>query len=192
MKSNPLILIAVLLMFACTTSCSVTKRPISSLYFAEQASAAETATPEMLQLSEKLSDKLRMDITYPENDLGLYAFVADWLHTRYRFGGTSRRGTDCSGFVYRLYQTVYDTNIGRQSSADLMSKTARVTKDDLREGDLVFFNIRSRRGGRASHVGVYLEDGKFAHATTRHGVIISRLSEPYYKRTYLGAGRVKK
>lgn len=196
MKANPLYFISVLLMFVCSTSCSVTKRPISSLYFAEQASAAsdamEPVTPEMARLSEQLSDKLRMDITYPDNDLGLYAFVADWLHTRYRFGGTSRKGTDCSGFVYRLYQAVYDTNIGRQSSADLMSKTARVAKSDLQEGDLVFFNIRNRRGGRASHVGVYLEDGKFAHATTRNGVIISRLSEPYYKRTYLGAGRVKK
>lgn len=193
MKSNSLYLIAVLLMFVSTTSCSVTKRPISSLYFAEQASAStETATPEMRQLSERVSSKLKMDVSYPENDLGLYSFVADWLHTPYRFGGTSRRGTDCSGFVYRLYQTVYDTNIGRQSSADLMSKTQRVAKKDLQEGDLVFFNIRNRRGGRASHVGVYLEDGKFAHASTRHGVIISRLSEPYYTRSYLGAGRVNK
>lgn len=193
MKRNPLYLIAVALMFVSTTSCSVTKRPISSLYFAEQASeTAATPSPEMVALSESISSKLGMELSYPENDLGLYAFVADWLRTPYRFGGMSRRGTDCSGFVYRLYETVYETNIGRQSSADLMSQTERVSRNDLREGDLVFFNIRNRRGGRASHVGVYLEDGKFAHASTRSGVIISRLSEPYYRRTYLGAGRVKK
>lgn len=141
-------------------------------------------------MAEKLSIDLKMDIQLPEDNLDLYSFIDSWLGTRYRFGGTSKKGTDCSGFVYRLFQEVYKTDVGRQSSADLMSKTKRVKKNDLREGDMVFFNINNRRGGRASHVGVYLKDNKFIHATTRRGVIISDLNEPYYKRTYLGAGRV--
>ena len=56
--------------------------------------------------------------------------------------------------------------------------------------DLVFFNINNRRGGRASHVGVYLKNDLFVHATTKQGVIISSLNEPYYRRTYIGGGRV--
>lgn len=182
-------LTALLVMLLSTTSCSVTKRPISTLYFAEQAAAP---SPEMVQLSRAVSHELGMELSYPEDDMGLYSFVADWLHTPYRYGGTSQKGTDCSGFTYRLYKTVYDTDLGRQSSASMMAATERVDKKDLQEGDLVFFNIRNRRGGRASHVGVYLKDGKFVHASTQNGVIISRLSEPYYRRTYLGAGRVRK
>lgn len=187
MRGSRLYLIPLAITFLCTTSCSVTKRSVGTLYFAEQAAAP---SPEMAALGEKLSDRLRVEVSYPEDDLALYSFVADWLGTPYRYGGTSQQGTDCSGFAYRLYQYVYGTDIGRQSSADLMDQTKRVAKGNLREGDLVFFSIRNRRGGRASHVGVYLKDGYFAHATTQQGVIISSLSEPYYSRTYIGAGRV--
>lgn len=147
---------------------------------------------EMAALADTLSDVLNMSLTHNQDDLGLYSFVADWIGTPYRFGQNSKKGTDCSGFAYALYLDVYNTNITRSSSADLMSKSKRVGKQDLQEGDLVFFNINNRRGGRASHVGVYLKEDKFAHATTRRGVIISSLNEPYYSRTYIGAGRVNK
>lgn len=173
------------------SSCSVTRQSVSAIYFPETETAISTEeSPELSKLADKLSSRLPFDIDSKEDNLGLYAFVADWLGTPYRFGSMSKRGTDCSGFVYNLYQKVYEGGFSRSSAADIMGETKRVNKKELREGDLVFFNIRNRRGGRASHVGVYLKDGRFVHASTRYGVIISRLSEPYYKRTYLGAGRV--
>ncbi len=176
-----------------STSCRTIKQPAKRVLIPGEVITNEDPiiNAEEIQLAEKLSTILRIEIETPRDNLHLYSFVDDWIGTRYRFGGTTKKGTDCSGFVYRLYQDVYNTDVGRQSSADLMNKTKRIKKIDLREGDLVFFNINNRRGGRASHVGVYLKDNKFIHASTRRGVIISDLDEPYYERTYLGAGRVE-
>ena len=170
---------------ALTVSCSVLQRPVSAIYFPAGSRS------EMRQLAGELSEKLGMELDGNRDNLGLYAFVADWLGTPYRFGGMSRKGTDCSGFAYNLYKEVYGGGLERCSSAEMMKATKRVAKKDLREGDLVFFNTRNRRSGRASHVGVYLRDGYFAHASSRGGVIISPLSSPYYKRHYIGAGRLK-
>lgn len=175
-----------------STSCRTIRQPVKRVVFPGEVitNNGPVINVEEIKLAEKLSIDLSMNIELPEDNLSLYSFIDDWIGTRYRFGGTTKKGTDCSGFVYRLYQEVYKMDVGRQSSADLMSKTKRINKSNLREGDMVFFNINNRRGGRASHVGVYLKDNKFIHATTRRGVIISDLNEPYYKRTYLGAGRV--
>ncbi|WP_240704055.1 C40 family peptidase [Porphyromonas levii] len=187
-------LVVLLIAMMGSTSCRTIKQPVKRVLIPGEVITKEGEIidigAEQLQLAKQLSMDLDMDIETPEDNLDLYAFIDDWIGTRYRFGGTTKRGTDCSGFVYRLYKDVYATDVGRQSSADLMSKTRRVKKGNLREGDMVFFNINNRRGGRASHVGVYLKDNKFIHSTTRRGVIISDLNEPYYKRTYLGAGRV--
>lgn len=173
------------------SSCSVTRQPLSTIYFPDAESAVVSEeSPELTKLAQKLSSKLPFELDSKTDNLGLYAFVTDWLGTPYRFGSMSKRGTDCSGFVYNLYQKVYDGGFRRGSAADIMRETERVSKKDLREGDLVFFDIRNRRGGLASHVGVYLKDGRFVHASTRSGVIISSLTEGYYKRTYLGAGRI--
>lgn len=152
--------------------------------------SGEVTPLEVEELASTLSRDLKINIEVPEDNLSLYSFADDWKGTPYRFGGTTRRGTDCSGFVWQLYKAVYNIDVGRHSSASLMSKTKRIDKAQLKEGDMVFFNIRNRTGGRASHVGVYLKNGLFVHATTKRGVIISSLSEPYYRRTYLGAGRV--
>lgn len=173
------------------SSCSVTKSPIHRIYFPETVYESSEVSAEMVELAEGLTKQLRMTVDSRSDDLGLYAFVADWLGTPYRFGRNSRRGTDCSGFVHCLFNEVYEVNVPRTSSADLMAKYKKVSKNNLKEGDLVFFNINNRRGGRASHVGVYLKGDKFVHASTRRGVIISSLNEPYYRRSYIGGGRVK-
>lgn len=173
------------------SSCTVSQHSIKRIYFPDEetSSIMTKANSEMVTLAKSLSKKLRIPLNAQEDELGLYAFAADWMGVPYRFGACSMRGTDCSGFAYNLYLEVYKTDIGRSSSADMMDATARISRDELKEGDLVFFNINNRRGGRASHVGVYLKDGKFIHASTRHGVIISNLSEGYYRRAYIGAGR---
>lgn len=117
----------------------------------------------------------------------LEQFINKWMHTRYKRSGSTLSGTDCSGFVRSLVKEVYGITLSR-SSYTMVKEVIKIKKDELREGDLVFFMIRK---GRVSHVGFYLADGYFIHAARRGGVIISSLNEPYYKRTFYAAGRLR-
>ncbi|RYY36052.1 MAG: glycoside hydrolase [Sphingobacteriaceae bacterium] len=119
------------------------------------------------------------------SNLKLFEFVHDWIGTPYRFGGSSRRGIDCSAFTKEIYSKVFNLTIKR-SSRDIFSMVNPVRRDELKEGDLVFFKIRSRS---ISHVGVYLGEGKFAHASSR-GVAISNLADKYYNRYFYKGGRL--
>jgi murein DD-endopeptidase / murein LD-carboxypeptidase len=125
-----------------------------------------------------------LPLVYNKN---LYDTVESWLGTPYRFAGSTKSGTDCSGFVNTVYHGVYKTNLGARNSGDIYKKITKIDKDELTEGDLVFFRIRKKR---ISHVGVYLGNNKFVHASTSSGVIISDLTEPYYKKYYAGGGRL--
>lgn len=115
----------------------------------------------------------------------LYQFVYDWLGTPYRLGGDSKKGIDCSKFSLALYENVFNTTIGYNSRNQFANVTP-VAKKDLQAGDLVFFKIRSKS---ITHVGVYLGDDKFAHASSSKGVMVSNLNEAYYKRYYYNGGR---
>lgn len=107
---------------------------------------------------------------------------------RYRRGGESSLGFDCSGFVKYVY-SVHGVRLPH-SSRSLFSCGTPVSKSDLQPGDLVFFAGTYRRG--ISHVGLYIGDGKFIHASTsRGGVRVDELSAPYYQRHYAGARRLK-
>jgi len=119
------------------------------------------------------------------SNMKLFHFVYDWIGTPYRFGGSSKRGIDCSAFTKQLYSEVFNMDIER-SSRDIFSMVSPVRKDDLKEGDLVFFKIHSRR---ISHVGIYLGNNRFAHASSR-GVAISSLDDDYYKRYFYRGGRM--
>ncbi len=116
----------------------------------------------------------------------LYQFVDEWIGTPYRLGGKTKRGIDCSQFAYELYDKVFNTAIG-SNSRNIYTQVDPVKKDHLKPGDLVFFKIRSRN---ITHVGVFLGDGKFAHASTSRGVMISNLDEAYWKRYYFNGGRL--
>lgn len=111
-----------------------------------------------------------------------------WLGTRYRYGGESRSGTDCSGFTMKVYEKVTGIKLPRDSRSQ-QSFTSRVKQRDLSAGDLVFFATKSG-GSRVGHVGIYISGGEFIHASTSKGVIISSLSERYYANHYHSAGRV--
>jgi lipoprotein Spr len=119
------------------------------------------------------------------SNMKLFHFVYDWIGTPYRFGGSSRKGIDCSAFTKQLYSEVFNTTI-RRSSRDIFSMVSPVGKDDLKEGDLVFFKIHSRS---ISHVGIYLGNNRFAHASSR-GVAISSLDDAYYSRYFYKGGRM--
>jgi lipoprotein Spr len=117
----------------------------------------------------------------------LYKFIDDWYAVPYKYAGKDKKGIDCSGFTSVLCSTVYNKKVSSSSKA-IYEETKRVNVSDLKEGDLVFFIIN---GKSVSHVGVYLQHNKFVHASTRRGVIISDLDEPYYKKYYHGGGRIK-
>jgi lipoprotein Spr len=119
------------------------------------------------------------------SNVKLFQFVYDWVGTPYHWGGDSRKGIDCSAFTKELYSKVFNLTIKR-NSRDIFSMVIPVSKDDLQEGDLVFFKIHSRR---ISHVGIYLGDGRFAHASSK-GVAVSNLDDGYYKRYFYKGGRL--
>ena len=119
------------------------------------------------------------------SNLKLYKFIYEWIGTPYSFGGNTKRGIDCSAFAKTIYEKVFNTTILR-NSRDIFSMTDPLSKDELKEGDLVFFKIKSRS---ISHVGVYLGDSRFAHSSSG-GVKISNLNEPYYSRYFYKGGRI--
>ncbi|MBG8553234.1 C40 family peptidase [Hymenobacter guriensis] len=129
---------------------------------------------------------LGVKLEYTE-DKDLLRTVTDWLGTPYRFGSNTKRGTDCSGFVTRVFKEVYGITLQR-SSRSMFEKVQRVAKDEMQTGDLVFF--RRGPGQPIYHVGIYLTSGKFAHSATNGGVMVSSLNQAYYHRNFYAAGRV--
>ena len=137
-----------------------------------------------------LSQQYGIQITSKDNQ-ALYHAVAQWLGTPYRNGhSVIRRGTDCSGFVFNIYRSVYGKNLARSSADMLRTNCIRIGRQKLREGDLVFF-ATGRNLKKVTHVGIYLKDNKFAHASTSQGVTISHLNEPYYRRRWVAGGVVR-
>ncbi len=124
--------------------------------------------------------------TSATSNVKLFQFVYDWIGTPYHLGGDTKRGIDCSGFAYQLYNKVFNTAIGN-NSRNIFSMVNPVDKEELKEGDLIFFKIHSRS---ITHVGVYIGDGKFAHASSSKGVMISHLADPYWERYYYKGGRL--
>ena len=88
----------------------------------------------------------------------LYVEVADWIGVPYRHGGSTHRGTDCSGFTAAVYKKVYHKKLQRNSDAQRTENCRKISKRQLQEGDLVFFH-NGRRKRVANHVGIYLKDG---------------------------------
>ncbi len=124
----------------------------------------------------------------PGDNRQLYEAINSWLGVPYKYGGTDRNGIDCSAFVGVIYKQVYGISLNRTAN-DMTRNVTFIAKSQLREGDLVFFNNSK---GKVSHVGIYLKEGLFAHASTSNGVSVSRLDNTYWQKHFYKGGRVKK
>jgi cell wall-associated NlpC family hydrolase len=118
-------------------------------------------------------------------DKKLYRFVCEWYGTPYKYGGCDKRGTDCSCFTSILVSSVYKKQLPR-TAGEIYQSCEKVKS--VKEGDLVFFKTN---GKSVSHVGVFLRNNKFVHASTSKGVVINDLNDSYYKKSFYGYGRLK-
>ena len=132
----------------------------------------------------KYAIKLDVPVETLQNK-NLYNIIEEWWGTPYRLGGASQKGIDCSAFVQTLMLGVFALHLPR-TAREQHGISEWLPMNDLKEGDLVFFNTR----GGVSHVGVYLQNNKFVHASTSGGVMISDLHDTYWSRKLIGAGRV--
>ena len=150
--------------------------------------SCRTVTPRYdYQELAKASVRLGIDIEMKDNH-ALYVESSNWLGVPYRNGGTTKRGVDCSGLTSSIYKKVSHKHLERNSEDHRKKDCRKVKKGKLREGDLVFFH-NGRKKKRATHVGIYLKDRKFIHASTSQGVIVSTLEEEYWKKHWLSGGR---
>ena len=116
----------------------------------------------------------------------LMEFYNEWKHVKYKFGGNSKKGIDCSAFTQRIFKEKFNLRIPRNTRTQVKTGEG-IKKSQLQLGDLVFF----KTGKHDRHVGVYMGDGKFMHASIK-GVKFTKLDKPFYQRTYWTSRRILK
>ena len=109
----------------------------------------------------------------------------EWKGVTYKYGGLSKRGIDCSGFVYLTYRNLFDTNVPRSTKL-LASTGGKITQSELKPGDLVLY----KTSFTVRHAGIYMGNNKFLHASKSKGVMISDMDLDYWKDRYWQARRV--
>ncbi len=113
--------------------------------------------------------------------------IIKYLNTPYKYGGNSKKGIDCSAFTKDVYNKALSIDIDRSARDQYHEGEVVPNRNELQFGDLVFFN--TRRWVKPGHVGIYIGDDLFAHASSRNGVTVSSLDDEYYSRRYMGARR---
>lgn len=168
------------------TGCHSSKKAETPVVPNQSVEVIEPGNDDWSFLSKRLG--VSLDGKKDKSNIRLYSEVEKWLGTPYRYGGISKTGCDCSGFVSQVYKAVYGISLQR-NSASMRDKDCRnIRREELRTGDLVFFKTGS--ANRINHVGIYLKEGKFIHASSSKGVIVSDMNERYYQCTYSCSGRV--
>lgn len=149
------------------------------------SSASSVSSDEAEEIIDKLSD-----IIQSNNKKKKFLFeLVSYLNTPYRYGGESKRGIDCSAFTQIVYRNSLNINIPRTAREQYRSWKIFNNKNDLKFGDLIYFNTSKRYF--PGHVGIYLDDNLFAHASSSKGVIVSSLEDNYFSNKFVGANRIK-
>jgi murein DD-endopeptidase / murein LD-carboxypeptidase len=118
----------------------------------------------------------------------LQKYIKDnWVGVPYLSKGTTKKGVDCSGFIYKIFLDFFKKDIGRKSSSDYHKMSKEVNKEKISEGDVVFF---SHRKGQINHVGIMVDKKNFAHASTSKGVIITPLTNVYWSPRIVSYGKL--
>jgi lipoprotein Spr len=117
-------------------------------------------------------------------NLNLFKVIDEWMGTPYHLGGSNKSGIDCSALMQILFTSLYGISLPR-TAREQYDFSHKISRTELKEGDLVFFNTI----GGVSHVGMYLRNNKFVHASTG-GVTISDLYDEYWVKKFIGVGRV--
>lgn len=121
-----------------------------------------------------------------KTEKAIVAEAKTWMGTPYAWGGTTKRGVDCSGFVMNVYSSV-GINLPR-TAAEQYDYVQRINSDDKKAGDLVFF----KKTAGISHVGIYIGNNEIIHSSSGRGVTIQSFEDPYLQSLYAGMGRPKK
>ncbi|MDD8017609.1 MAG: NlpC/P60 family protein [Bacteroidota bacterium] len=150
------------------------------------AKTVEPTTPKnIVHESEKPADHASTNADNFEQQKMMDAILA-WMGTPYEYGGESKSGIDCSGFTKEIFKESAAMQLPR-TTEDQVKLGSPVDADNLKFGDLIFFNTT---GQNPSHVGIYIGDDMFAHASVSFGVTLSSMYSSYYKKRYTEARRV--
>lgn len=168
-----------------------TRRP-DLLVVQEKGGTAVTkksSSKEEIKLKNKYAAYLKVS---PDKitDIKLYEFIDEWLYTPYLWAGTTKNGIDCSAFIQRLFTDVYRIRIPRTSVQQFFTQNVERFRGRpaLAKGDLIFF--KTIPGTSVSHVGMYLDNGRFVNSSSSKGVSIASLNDPYWLNKYVGSGRL--
>lgn len=168
-------------------SCHTTKNTTNS---SEGKTKSKTKTETGKSTSSSKMKNVANILGVNESDIKnekLYQFISAWYGTPYKYGGCDIKGTDCSCLTINLYKEVYKKNLPRTAD-EIFKSCDKLSSSKVEKGDMVFFKIESKQ---ITHVGVYLKNNKFIHASTKKGVMISDLNEPYFKKYFYTFGRLK-
>jgi NlpC/P60 family len=157
----------------------------SSELVANEDAASESFIEKLNSIQYKYAMMLNVDVESLKN-LSLFGFINNWFGTKYRMGGSTKSGIDCSALTSSLLLAVYGFAVPRTARQQYKA-TKHIKKRELKQGDLVFFNTH----GGVSHVGLYLENDYFVHASSSQGVMISSLDDAYYAKRFICGGRIE-
>ncbi len=144
--------------------------------------------PGKVVILEKYASMMSIEPAELQNEK-LYNFIEEWYGVEHVMGGCDKTGIDCSAFVKKLYEDVFGMELTRSSREQYEACEHLKRVSALNEGDLVFFKTAGRH---ISHVGVYLHNDYFVHASNNKGIVISSLKEEYWQKHFVGAGKVAK
>ncbi|MNF26733.1 Murein DD-endopeptidase MepS/Murein LD-carboxypeptidase precursor [compost metagenome] len=187
----PLVPLAlVTLLFGCAAHTPVSQQQVNPQVTASAAGKTSSVLTEDLMTEKELAEfSSSKPYQLPALADSILERGMSLIGTRYRFGGTSEAGFDCSGFIGYLFREEAGMNLPRSTREMINVDAPLVSRNNLKPGDLLFFSTNGR--GRVSHAGIYLGDNQFIHSSSRRsgGVRIDSLGDRYWNKTFIEAKR---